>query len=389
MTASTPAPLDSLPTSVDAFLQDDAVRRVADYIRLTAEQTSAVLADLPRLRSDDLLAHFRSLHQRMFVSRESLDDEIGNWPTPDKPAGADLPPCFYALLFMSGAAAVRAEHARRGITDEVTRATLGDLAPWLEDYRKNVGHYGLRQLPWLNNHYSGQLYSLGRLQFLFEDFDHPFRWYVHAAGTRPPLLLAEAGLPCDPHGVRLRAESTESAAFSTTWHEDAQSVTAHALTPEARVNPTSLRLDKSDWRQILRQGSPMLSVHITATGPLTPEGCADSYRRAADFFPRHFSDRRVHAYTCFSWLLDPALANYLRPDSNIVRFQTQFQRFLPGDANDSQFRGLYPEAWSHPDECTPRTSLQQALHRHLRSGGLWALHGGIVLPAHGGLAIPL
>ena len=124
--------------------------------------------------------------------------------------------------------------------------------------------------------------------------------------------------------------------------------------------------------------SPVLSVHIPASGPLAPEDCARSFAEAAGFFPRHYPDRAVRGLVCYSWLLDPALADYLPAQSNIVSFQRRFDVFALPVADDAPFRALFPEAWSDPRSAQPRTALQSALRDHLLAGHRWAVHGGVL-----------
>jgi GNAT domain-containint protein/N-acyltransferase family protein len=119
-------------------------------------------------------------------------------------------------------------------------------------------------------------------------------------------------------------------------------------------------------------GSTALSLHIPRSGPLTPEACDASFARAREFFPRHFPDEPYHEITCTSWLLDPALADYLPADSNIVRFQRRFELRPGGTDGVLDFVYFVFGTRSTPlEELTPRTALQRAGLAHLRAGGRW------------------
>jgi GNAT-like C-terminal domain/N-acyltransferase N-terminal domain len=68
-----------------------------------------------------------------------------------------------------------------------------------------------------------------------------------------------------------------------------------------------------------------LSLHIPDfCGPLTPEAVDASLARARSFFARHFPCERYDSAICHSWLLSPQLAEYLPPESNVMRFQRRF-----------------------------------------------------------------
>jgi hypothetical protein len=61
---------------------------------------------------------------------------------------------------------VRRYHAERGISDEISWATLADLGKQLDVHRRTHGGYGLETHWWMTIHWTGMIYALGRLQFL-------------------------------------------------------------------------------------------------------------------------------------------------------------------------------------------------------------------------------
>jgi hypothetical protein len=103
-----------------------------------------------------------------------------------------------------------------------------------------------------------------------------------------------------------------------------------------------------------------LGIHVPATGPLDPTACDDSIRRVRELLgPR--------TMICESWLLDPALAEYLPAESNILRFQRRFERLTEGDVDDRVVELVF--ALRAPvDELPQRTTLERAVVAHLRSG---------------------
>jgi hypothetical protein len=131
--------------------------------------------------------------------------------------------------------------------------------------------------------------------------------------------------------------------------------------------------------EVPEAGGSVLSVHITADGPLTPSSCDESFAWAARFFPQHFPDLAYRRAYCHSWLMDGQLAGYLSPDANILRFQ---RRFVVPDGAPVQSADLdvlkfvfdRPPTPLRPgdlDGLPQRSSLQRALVAHLRCGGHW------------------
>lgn len=57
-------------------------------------------------------------------------------------------------------------HESLGIPHEITVATLKDVNNWIHNYKLVNGTLGLKNLGWLTNHALGNLFRLGRLQFV-------------------------------------------------------------------------------------------------------------------------------------------------------------------------------------------------------------------------------
>jgi hypothetical protein len=121
-----------------------------------------------------------------------------------------------------------------------------------------------------------------------------------------------------------------------------------------------------------REGEPALGVHIPESGPLTPEACDDSFAEAPQFFARHFPETPTHLAICTSWLLDPQLADYLAPDSNVIRFQRRFSLVGEGyDGDADVLRFVFHRIAPNIDDLPQGTTLERAIVAHLRAGKHW------------------
>lgn len=117
------------------------------------------------------------------------------------------------------------------------------------------------------------------------------------------------------------------------------------------------------------KGEPILEVHIPRGDRMTPESCRDSFRAARVFFARYFPEYRYSYFTCNSWLLDETLAEFLPPESNIIRFGNLFERL-------SCAEGLYMLDYLYPigtkvedlPTVTPRTSLSKKIRDAILAG---------------------
>jgi hypothetical protein len=223
--------------------------------------------------------------------------------------------CFWVVAYLASVNAIRAWHARQGISEDISWDTLADLGRHVRLYRQRTSQTGLDTQWWITLHFQGSLYTLGRLQF---------QMYRLKTGPAGPLF----------------------------WYDDA---------PEDDLRP----------------GDPALGLHIPESGPLTPAACDDSFVYARPFFERHFPEYADAVVTCTSWLLDEQLAEYLPLDSNILQFQHRF-RLVPGsrDSDASAFHFVFGRQPEAIDELTPRTTLERAMVQHVKDGRHWRLRTG-------------
>jgi len=64
-------------------------------------------------------------------------------------------------------------HAARGVPEDISRDTLADFGRNLAINRRVHGCFGMDTWPWLSHHFTGQLYQLGRLQYLIHRTQDP------------------------------------------------------------------------------------------------------------------------------------------------------------------------------------------------------------------------
>jgi GNAT-like C-terminal domain/N-acyltransferase N-terminal domain len=117
-----------------------------------------------------------------------LEHGLGGLGGLDLPARPD--PLFYVHVFLAALPAVREWHARHGIPDGISWATLADLGRNMAIYRRTHGRAGLDEQEWLSRHFCGSIYELGRLQFERSVQDGEWLLDIH---------IPEAG-PLDPDG---------------------------------------------------------------------------------------------------------------------------------------------------------------------------------------------
>jgi hypothetical protein len=312
--------LDALgaPTGGVPLPTGQAAARLLRRLEVDEADLEDILAHLPEPSAQPALWWLveRAYHG---VVRD-LGDLEANRPTPQLPAQLGTPGrLFWVYVFLAAVDHIRRWHQQRGVSDTISWATLADLGRHIRLYRLRTGCIGFDTPWWLSLHFRGTLFALGRLQF------NPYRLQTASAG---PLL----------------------------WYDPA---TANSMGDGFRA------------------GDQVLGVHIPESGRLTPELVEDSLTQAKRFFTEVLPEHACRVATCTSWLLDDQLLEYLDPRSNIVRFQRRFE-LVPGarEADSSPIHFVFHRRLDVLDDIQPRTTLENALVRHLKAGRHWHVRTG-------------
>jgi len=123
-------------------------------------------------------------------------------------------------------------------------------------------------------------------------------------------------------------------------------------------------------------GTPVLEIHIQAGGGLSPEACEASIAQARHFYATYFPELEYRCFTCHSWLMAPSLAEFLPPDSNILKFQAMFRidRVSPSDAALKYIFRWDTDRNNLPQVTAPGR-LAERVRQHVLAGG--ELHEGL------------
>lgn len=369
------------PGRVD-FLQPSFLRAAGKELGLGHDVVEALLGAAEGVAASPAFERL-AWHCHWLLFGSGLQLTTSGWP----PIPADRGPAgrlFYALVMLSGLGFVRAAHRARGITEAVTVETLADLELWIREETRRSGEWGFRNIGWLSHHFRARLFRLGRLQFLPGTYYHPFRFYRRQREGEV-LALAEDGLLFRADGQFASADggAERTGLWRSRLVEDEDgTLRGNPVSPWGRALGREVALPPAEWHEILRPGDPVLTVHIPATGPMTPEGCGESFARAAAFFPEHFPDRPFRAFTCHSWLLDPQFEAMAPQPANIVAFLSDWYLHPTERASDwatmervfDAFDGQAPPLAEAPR----RTSLQRNIVGLMEGGGR-CRDGGSVL----------
>ncbi len=355
------------------FLTPEFVADACGEMGVSQDVIEPTIAASKRVAGNEAAAAFAwYCYDRLYGAAGRDYESAEKWPSLNEALGEDAS-AFYLLVLISGVPKIREVNAAHGVPPQVVKDTMFDVARgmgWRK--RRNGGRgFGIRvhDLAWFANFIGCELYRLGRLQFQFSHFYHHVRVFRHTSGVA--LAMCDKGLRFDETGLRVERNDKEARGVWTTELAVGDGkITGYPILPTGEVVARKVSLPASEWRQVIAHGDPALGMHMPGGKPLTHADCGESFRRAIEFFPKHFPERPFLGFCCESWLLDSQLEGLLPPTSNMVRFQRDVYLLPIAMDNHELFRTVF-HTRTLPEDLSkaPRdTSLQRAIVERLERG---------------------
>ena len=120
-----------------------------------------------------------------------------------------------------------------------------------------------------------------------------------------------------------------------------------------QFEPITLNEDRIGEKVQFKAGAKLLNTHIPAGEKMDYEECLKSIKKAEEFFGDTYE-----GYICDSWLLAPALKQFLPEDSNIVKFQNLFEivnvHYRFPQAEQRIFDDIREDKENYPEDTTLR-----------------------------------
>ncbi len=241
----------------------------------------------------------------------------------------------------------------RDIPERMTRKQLAKFA--------KTGDIRFDDYPWDMNFYCCSIFLLDRFYFIpYRWGDEPEAWRDDQTGRVVALWRG---------GVKVRRDGQldgvngvfDAGAFKTMRVETPDSVTGNPVSPEGRIRPDPVTLDRSRWRRVLEAGDYLLALHIPGGAGYTPERVRRSCELALAFYDRYYPEYAYKGFWSESWLYDPALGDMLGPERNITRVQRQFYCYPTMEGDEMTRLEVLHDAHADYTRMQPRTTLEKLL----------------------------
>jgi hypothetical protein len=387
-------PLDFLQEAYDASLKNDTVgelnpgkiRDICQWIGFRDDLVTACFEAAREIQALPEACEFLRTLRCMTLDFYS-DERNGRWTWPMPCTNRwRSPSMLYLVMFLSCVPHLQKLHREQGVSEWATKEILLDFESKIDIFIRQHGYPGLGTFRWFAEHVNGRIFHLGRLQFQFASFCACVNVFKHVSEDKL-AVLAMPGQKFRPDGQYFDADRQivlEESVRTSALVDDGTWITGTPITARGSASPDEIRLHKSEWVSVLKQGDPVLNIHIPANtsrnGPLTREACADSFRKALEFFPRYFPKFVFNAFMCNTWMLDVQLSDLLPANSNIVGFQDWYHLYpLLATSDSGIISFVFGEPFPGWNTVTPKTSLQEIAVRHVRQGNYWRVGGGFCL----------
>ena len=358
-----------------AFLMDEAfLRRLQAEYNAFPRVEGPLLAAAAELRADKEAALYALFVWRAMERRELFLSKLALFDFPKSH------PFLSFLCLLPAIPPMVAELRARGLPADVIAQTVRQFEDCVFLYFKRFDHLGLskRYFDHMQLYVDGEEINVGRLRFQRSKLHFPVYLLEQTATGRQMLLFGEGEMRADGLYADTPPPMAEGG-FSAVFRDEADAYVGTPVGVDGKCRRTPARFPKGEYRIALRPGDDCISVHIPDTGPLTPEACEESYRRAAEIYRRHYPGFSPRAFQCHSWMLAPELAEMLKPDSRLLAFQRRYLRHPIYTAGEDVMNFVFNLRFTSLADLPEDTSLQRALKRRYLAGGYLYEYGGVFL----------
>lgn len=338
-----------------------------------------ILAGCDEVAKDDALLLFVYVLAAIYMDGKTPTYSAGGvsvtiTDVPDRERfDTDIAPLYSSYFFLEE---MIEDYERRGLPYEVISDTLAAMELEMNDYVGIYGRVGMRRyVSWYFHWVKRDLISIGRFQFEIM----PFRYKVRAYRRGDDVKLLLDGYKVHRSGLILGSAgmTDEDGSFTADIKDEDGAFVGYTTNEFGECNTSAERLE--GYKEILRQGSMVLNVHIPSKLPLTPEICEKSYNDAIKILRKAYPEYDFKAICCASWMMEKRICEILGKKTNLSRFSDPYIGF----PLQSQGRGIYSFVYNlhqpiPTEELAEDTSLRRAIKQHLLKGGFVYEKGGII-----------
>lgn len=352
------------------------IREICGQYGLDAEKQERLVDAFNEIQQDSQMkAKFDKLVDDL--CKAGADDPVWSWDLTFDIQNKD---CCKFLLLLGCVEITKEDMLRRQIPASYYEDIPGRrIEPQIKKYQA-TGNCEVSDFPWDRNFYTHSIFLLDRFYFIPCLFGSPFRVFRNNT-TNEVVAIHDGGHDVGVDG-QLVVEDNASAevAFRTEGADTEEEFVGNYMNPCGFVSRKVMRLKKSEWKQVVKQGDKMLALHIPGGEGYTPARLQNSMQMALDFFKKYYPELDIKGFWSESWLYDNRLSFLLPAESNIVSVQRRFYSYSVGGGSRMALLEVFGDAKIDLTKAQPKTSLQRKIIETLGKGNHFCESSMIVLP---------
>lgn len=294
-------------------------------------------------------------------------------PMPDRESvETDLAPLFSLMYFLDD---MICDMEKRGLSHDIISDTLYGFECEMNEYYALCGRIGIRTcVSWFILFLRGEIIRVGRFHMQFKKYTDKIRVYKKDDDIR--LLIDGAMVHKKGMLFGSAGQDDESRKFYAEITEDENGVTGYTVDEFGNCIPEKITL--KGYKEILKSGDDVISVHIPADGPLDYELSEKSYRDTINIVKEHYPEYDIKAFTCWSWLLAKEIKTIMGRDTNITRFADKYYTYPTQSNGSSVYYSLFNTSdCAKPSELPERTSMHKLVKKYLEEGNYLYERAGV------------
>lgn len=365
---------DAVMGSYDKYgcklIDEEYLRSINEEFHIFTHRFEQILRAAEQIRGNEPLARYLALLESVIVDRPNYS--LSMIELPEAPEDADQLGYDLLALFVlpPTVPATFASYRAHNVPEDIIEHTVKEYEICIDDFERRFEKPGfnISCLSWGHHIINADLLRIGRFNFeMKQGFTGCIRAFQNKNGSSKTLMdgikLHRSGLAFGIPGYQdeegsYYADMTET---DTYWE-------GYPVMDEGRASNDKIRLNKDEWIPVLKNGDPVISVHIPAGESIKPEICENAFIEADAGIRKWYPEFDFKAYVCFSWMMDPQLSKLLTHDSNITAFQMKFIRFPTVSSGHAVFKFVFLKQYKELQDLPENTSLERALKKHYLDG---------------------
>lgn len=276
----------------------------------------------------------------------------------------------------------------RGLDKEMLLKTFSGIDSSIATSAKREGILAFNKLyfKWTLLYANGELLTIGRLQFqIIDRMKYPILIFSNKQGEIK-IMMDNVNVHQSGNILGTAGYKDKEGSYIANITEEEDCYKGYCVDLDAcLIQSKKTILQKTLWTPVFSNGDSAIEVHIPGGKGLREEECVQSFDMAREIYSRYFPEYNFKAFITITWLMSPELRHLLKPDSNILLFQKQFNVFPSEDSSGTAvFKYVYNKSVDSLENIDlnllpENTSLMKKIKEHYKNGGHVNQFAGVFL----------